>query len=239
MKKVMLLIVVSIMLLTTMIGCSEYISPNDPSVTGESITPEQMVAISKEMQQAEASPTESSVIENSVVETVQTEAVTVAPTVVESTIATQTEVPAVGSSTIESTTVNPVQNEAPSADHSTIETSFVEPDPSNTTILPEEPVVTTEPSTTTTDHINETPLVPMVTEQPKETVPRPQEFTSAPFPDEGNPGGDSQTVYWTPGGSVWHVTKACSSLSRSKEIIAGSVASAQAAGKDRACKRCG
>ena len=29
MKKVMLLIVVSIMLLTTMIGCSEYISPNE------------------------------------------------------------------------------------------------------------------------------------------------------------------------------------------------------------------
>lgn len=47
------------------------------------------------------------------------------------------------------------------------------------------------------------------------------------------------TVYWTPNGSVWHITKECSSLSRSKNIVSGSESDAIAAGKERVCKRCG
>ena len=46
-------------------------------------------------------------------------------------------------------------------------------------------------------------------------------------------------VYWTEGGSVWHNTKDCSALARSKNIISGSVHDAVEAGKERVCKKCG
>lgn len=47
------------------------------------------------------------------------------------------------------------------------------------------------------------------------------------------------TVYWVKGGEVWHTTSKCSSLSRSKNILSGTVEDALLAGKARACKRCG
>ncbi|MBE6659539.1 MAG: hypothetical protein E7604_14000 [Ruminococcaceae bacterium] len=47
------------------------------------------------------------------------------------------------------------------------------------------------------------------------------------------------TVYWTSGGSVWHVTADCSALAKSKSVNSGTEAQAAAAGKSRACKRCG
>lgn len=43
------------------------------------------------------------------------------------------------------------------------------------------------------------------------------------------------TVYWTPGGSVYHSTKSCPTLSRSKTIYSGSVSDCP---KPRACKVC-
>lgn len=46
------------------------------------------------------------------------------------------------------------------------------------------------------------------------------------------------TVYWVDGGKVWHSTKGCSALSRSKNIISGSKSEAVAAGKERGCKKC-
>ncbi len=46
-------------------------------------------------------------------------------------------------------------------------------------------------------------------------------------------------VYWTEGGSVWHNTKDCSALARSKNIMSGSVHDAVEAGKERVCKKCG
>lgn len=46
-------------------------------------------------------------------------------------------------------------------------------------------------------------------------------------------------VYWTSGGEVWHTSLDCPSLSRSKQILSGSVDEAVASGKDRVCKRCG
>ena len=49
----------------------------------------------------------------------------------------------------------------------------------------------------------------------------------------------SHTVYWVKSGKVWHTTKDCPSLSRSKSILSGSVDDAMAAGKERVCKRCG
>ncbi|MEE0421398.1 MAG: Ig-like domain-containing protein [Lachnospiraceae bacterium] len=52
----------------------------------------------------------------------------------------------------------------------------------------------------------------------------------------GNGGGSgSGVVYWTPGGSVYHVSRSCPTLSRSSVVFSGSIASS---GKGRACKVC-
>ena len=48
-----------------------------------------------------------------------------------------------------------------------------------------------------------------------------------------------QTVYWVKNGEVWHISINCPSLARSKNILSGSLDDAMAAGKERACKRCG
>lgn len=44
------------------------------------------------------------------------------------------------------------------------------------------------------------------------------------------------TVYWTPSGSVYHKSRNCPTLSRSRTIYSGTVGSC---GKNRACKVCG
>ncbi len=44
------------------------------------------------------------------------------------------------------------------------------------------------------------------------------------------------TVYWTPGGSVYHIEKSC--LSRSTIIESGTVQDAQNSGKENLCKTC-
>ena len=57
-------------------------------------------------------------------------------------------------------------------------------------------------------------------------------------PKKTTPKKDSSaagTVYWTPGGSVYHSTKNCPTLSRSKTIYSGSVSDCP---KPRACKVC-
>lgn len=46
------------------------------------------------------------------------------------------------------------------------------------------------------------------------------------------------TVYWVKNGKVWHTSKNCSSLSRSKDIISGTTDQALNNGKERACKKC-
>lgn len=48
-------------------------------------------------------------------------------------------------------------------------------------------------------------------------------------------GSINVTVYWTPGGSVYHSTRECPSLARSKTIKSGSVSQS---GKSRKCKVC-
>lgn len=45
----------------------------------------------------------------------------------------------------------------------------------------------------------------------------------------------SGTVYWTPGGSVYHKRTSCPSLARSNTILSGSIAQS---GKSRGCKNC-
>lgn len=48
-------------------------------------------------------------------------------------------------------------------------------------------------------------------------------------------GGAAGTVYWTPSGSVYHTNSSCSTLSRSRTILNGSISDS---GKPRACKVC-
>ena len=43
-------------------------------------------------------------------------------------------------------------------------------------------------------------------------------------------------VYWTPGGTVYHLSRNCSTLSRSRTVYSGSISDS---GKARVCKVCG
>jgi hypothetical protein len=65
-------------------------------------------------------------------------------------------------------------------------------------------------------------------EQTKDKYPR-------DYDAEGN-----LIVYWLKGGSVWHESRECSSLSKSSDsnILSGTVNDAQTSGKERACKIC-
>ena len=45
----------------------------------------------------------------------------------------------------------------------------------------------------------------------------------------------SKTVYWTPNGKSYHTTKSCSTLSRSKNILEGTITES---GKSDPCDRC-
>ena len=57
-------------------------------------------------------------------------------------------------------------------------------------------------------------------------------YSSDPSDSQQNTGG---TVYWTPNGEVYHSTKDCPSLGRSKTILSGSISES---GKSRPCKNC-
>ena len=57
-------------------------------------------------------------------------------------------------------------------------------------------------------------------------------YSSDTSDSQQNTGG---TVYWTPNGEVYHSTKDCPSLGRSKTILSGSIS---ASGKSRPCKNC-
>lgn len=46
---------------------------------------------------------------------------------------------------------------------------------------------------------------------------------------------NERTVYWVPSGEVYHTSRNCSSLSRSKTILSGTISES---GKPRKCKRC-
>lgn len=44
-------------------------------------------------------------------------------------------------------------------------------------------------------------------------------------------------VYWTEGGSVWHVSRDCYHI-KNKDVISGTVAEAEMSGHDKSCKTC-
>lgn len=48
--------------------------------------------------------------------------------------------------------------------------------------------------------------------------------------------GKGGTVYWTPSGSVYHYSRGCRSLARSRTVYSGSI---EESGRPRACKNCG
>ena len=95
------------------------------------------------------------------------------------------------------------------------------------------PIDTT--STTETTHIPETTSEPETTAVPETTLA--PETTAAP--ETTTAINQEQTVYWVKNGEVWHISINCPSLARSKNILSGSLDDAMAAGKERACKRCG
>lgn len=90
----------------------------------------------------------------------------------------------------------------------------------------------------------ETVRAPETTKAPEtkvqETTKAP-ETTAAPSTTSQSSSSDrkTSTVYWVESGKVWHTTDKCSTLSRSKDIMSGTVDAAKAAGKERVCKRCG
>ena len=61
---------------------------------------------------------------------------------------------------------------------------------------------------------------------------------SAPESVEQNVEPQSSTVYWTPNGKSYHTTSECSTLSRSKTILSGTIDEAMAAGKTDPCNVC-
>ncbi len=109
-------------------------------------------------------------------------------------------------------------------------------------------VVTKAPATTTPqpsssakatpklpDFINEAPSAePTMEPAPEPTADPTTELTPEPTVREADP--QTETVYWVPKGKVWHTTPDCSTLSRSKTIMSGSI---EESGKPRVCKKCG
>jgi len=67
-----------------------------------------------------------------------------------------------------------------------------------------------------------------VSEPKPQTVTPPAVTTPTPSPATG-------IVYWVQSGKVWHTTMSCSSLSRSKNILSGTIAES---GKERGCNIC-
>ncbi|MBQ8509146.1 MAG: hypothetical protein IJ493_04480 [Clostridia bacterium] len=112
-----------------------------------------------------------------------------------------------------------------------------------TTAVPE---TTAAPETTAPPETTAAPVtaaVPKTTAAPETTAP--PETTAAPVtaavPETTAAPSQSteNVVYWVKNGEVWHLRENCPSLSRSKDILSGSVSDAMNAGKERVCKRCG
>ena len=51
--------------------------------------------------------------------------------------------------------------------------------------------------------------------------------------------GPSGTVYWTKGGTVYHLDPDCHHLRRAAEVLHGTVREAEAAAMEKACRSCG
>ncbi len=85
-----------------------------------------------------------------------------------------------------------------------------------------------------TDYSTGVPLTPEMIDSiiDAATVIQPEKYPTE-TDTEGN-----LIVYWLPGGSVWHASKACSSVERSDSAQSGSIANAASEGKNRPCQIC-
>ncbi len=97
------------------------------------------------------------------------------------------------------------------------------------------------PETTATPETVRAPETTKAPETKAQETTKAPETTSAPSTTAQSSSSDRKTgtVYWVESGKVWHTTDKCSTLSRSKDIMSGTVDAAKAAGKERVCKRCG
>lgn len=221
MRKIVLLVLVILLLL--LVGCLENISDNDDEVdSGDYITPDYMEEISRELASDSSSPTSTDTTLVSITTTDMFTTVlfdhattscveTIAPDVVTVSPEVVTTAPVETSIFVEVTTISPQVVTTPAAETTTLpETSYITTASETTSIVPADSEITL-------------PVVPI-------------NGTTASSSDTTVPGGE---VYWVPSGKVWHIRIDCSSLSRSTTILSGSVADAQAAGKERVCKKCG
>ena len=118
------------------------------------------------------------------------------------------------------TTTKPESNSTakPEPKPETSSTAKPEPKPETSSTTKPEP----KPETSSTAKPESKPVA--------STKPAPIPSTNV-TPDTGN----ANTVYWTPSGKVYHSTKGCPSLSKSKTILSGSISDS---GKPRRCERC-
>ena len=137
----------------------------------------------------------------------------------------------------------------PPDDAGTVTDAVISSDESEPVTMPDThpdesaPETETAPADTAAD--DTTAPLPETTAAP-ETVRAPEttkapETTAAPSTTSQSSSSDRKTgtVYWVESGKVWHTTDKCSTLSRSKYIMSGTVDAAKNAGKERVCKRCG
>lgn len=71
------------------------------------------------------------------------------------------------------------------------------------------------------------------------SAPSKAQATATPLQPSFSPDAVLVTVYWTPGGGKYHVTKDCPTLKNSQTIREGSIQDALDAGKTAVCKTCG
>ena len=97
------------------------------------------------------------------------------------------------------------------------------------------------PETTAAPETVRAPETTKVPETQVQETTKAPETTAAPSTTSQSSSSDRKTgtVYWVESGKVWHTTDKCSTLSRSKYIMSGTVDAAKNAGKERVCKRCG
>lgn len=221
MRKIALIVLVGLLLL--LVGCFENISDNgDEMDSGKYITPDYMEEISRELEADSSSLPPSN---TTAVSVTVTDALTTVSSDHTTTLCVETIAPDIVTVSPEVVTTAPVGTSV-FVEVTTVCPQIVTTPASETTTFPETSYITTAPETTSIAPADSEITLPVV----------PINGTTTSSSDTTVPEGE---VYWVPSGKVWHIRRDCSSLSRSTTILNGSVADAQAAGKERVCKKCG
>lgn len=156
------------------------------------------------------------VVESEVPSEIESESASIFETATE--IESETE-PTTESYSVEETNPQTVEESTASSEtenppETTVETATVPPSATAVTEVAPQPAESSAPA----------PEAPAV--QSESAV------TPTPVPEQ------SATVYWTPNGKSYHTTSGCSTLSRSKTILSGTLDEAIAAGKTDPCNVC-